>query len=239
MVFAAVAAALCLGLVGLVHHLQWQAEASWLPPANAASLLPARLPLPDMDPHEPPLSVPPGYVPVRLGPPAGARTQVQLCRPDFAAYSREPWRYPMFRDLAATCSPADTIARTLQQLAMQFAAAPPPAGLVFHQSRVGSTLLCNLLAADAQALVYAEAGVPAQIVAHCTDCTPDTQVSMLAHGRLPGSKHNTPVYNCELLGLNPSVCAFFLNRIHPHAGRDAAHFASCHGQCSRQRTGVF
>ena len=121
-------------------------------------------------------TVPPGYVPVRIGTFDGENTPVELCKLDFDAYSRQPWHYPMFRDLVALCGASDRIMRTLGDLASGVPLHSAPAGFIFHESRVGSTLLCNMLAADTDNAVYSESHPLPSIALHCPGCDRAMQV---------------------------------------------------------------
>jgi hypothetical protein len=130
--------------------------------------------------------VPAGFVPIRLQLPAVSfgdavsfNTQVVLCKLDFQAHSQRPWETPMFRDLAAPCNAQRTLTRTLGSLNEQFKYAASPTGFIFHQSRVGSTLLSNLLAADPENLVYAESHPPATVALHCSSCSREEKVQYL------------------------------------------------------------
>mmetsp|Transcript_31125 Transcript_31125/g.100290 ORF Transcript_31125/g.100290 Transcript_31125/m.100290 type:complete len:351 (-) Transcript_31125:252-1304(-) len=58
---------------------------------------------------------------------------------------------------------------------------PPlePSGFVFHESRVGSTLVANMLASIPTNLVYSESAPPPTILNHCTSCSMDRKVDLL------------------------------------------------------------
>jgi hypothetical protein len=120
--------------------------------------------------------VPQGYVPIRIGVFEGEATMVELCRVNFDAHSEEPWRYPMFRDLISLCSRQDQIIRSLGELARNVPLHDAPAGFIFHESRVGSTLLCNMLAADKDNIVYSESHPLPQVALHCPGCDRAMQV---------------------------------------------------------------
>jgi len=85
----------------------------------------------------------------------------------------------MFKDLVARCPASKRISKTLQQLKDELPALQKPDGFVFHQSRVGSTLVSNMLATDPENLVYAESHPPAMAALHCTGCTRAKQVELL------------------------------------------------------------
>ena len=110
-------------------------------------------------------------VPVRLilGPRAArveADPLVEVCAIDFGAAAAAPHDAPFFADLADTALCRRT--RRVERLSIlraaarwrlggQGGAAPiSPRGFVFHQSRCGSTLVANAIAARRDSLVYSE-----------------------------------------------------------------------------------
>lgn len=90
-----------------------------------------------------------------------------LCQLDFKTYSATPYNYPMFKDLV-TLSKCTQGGRskllTISQALSEIEAAAGtrsgrvvyPTGFVFHESRVGSTLVANMLAADPDNMVFSE-----------------------------------------------------------------------------------
>ena len=113
--------------------------------------------------------IPDGFVPISTGTCNGMGTLVTLCKIDFSKHHRAPFKFPMFRDLvaASSCRGSNVITLTLGELASLLPHTLDPAGFVFHESRVGSTLVANLLASDPSNLVYSEAAPPANIVMQC------------------------------------------------------------------------
>ena len=98
-----------------------------------------------------------------------AGDRVTLCVLNFGAYHADPPRYPMFRDLVKVsgCHGRNRRVVTLAQLRATHATLPaagsgepgaplPPSGFVFHESRCGSTLIANMLAASPHRLVFTE-----------------------------------------------------------------------------------
>ena len=90
-----------------------------------------------------------------------------LCRLDFSSYSAKPYAYPMFKDFVAVskCSiPGNTRTATIRDLLVDIdmnagtrnGRVVYPSGFVFHESRVGSTLIANLLASDPDNMVFSE-----------------------------------------------------------------------------------
>jgi hypothetical protein len=78
---------------------------------------------------------------------------ISFCRLDFKSYSQTPHLYPMFRDLVAVSKCGGSNSKTAR---LSVVKADPefqgkgghylePSGFVFHESRVGSTLVANAL----------------------------------------------------------------------------------------------
>ncbi|EDQ91813.1 uncharacterized protein MONBRDRAFT_31253 [Monosiga brevicollis MX1] len=120
--------------------------------------------------------VPDGFVPISIG--ASESAPLIFCQLDFDIHSKEPWTTPMFKDWVRTCKKRMTT--TWSAVRAQFGNSKVvPTGFVFHQSRVGSTLVSNMLAADPANLVYAESAPPATIALHCDACTRARQIELL------------------------------------------------------------
>ena len=116
------------------------------------------------------------------GPGGLAGMGVTLCALDWEAYRRDPTVTPMFRDLtmASGCSgmSAHVERVTFGDLEAEWrergcdsttASAPDasgcrPSGIVFHESRCGSTLSANMLAVASPTLVYSEPGLDGNIL---------------------------------------------------------------------------
>jgi hypothetical protein len=109
----------------------------------------------------------------------GMNTVVQLCPLDFQRHAAAPWETPMFKDLVARCPSSKKISKTIQQLKDELPTLQQPDGFVFHQSRVGSTLVSNMLATDPDNLVYAESHPPAMVALHCTSCSHQDRIDLL------------------------------------------------------------
>ena len=54
-----------------------------------------------------------------------------------------------------------------------------PSGFVFHESRVGSTLVANMLASVPHHLVYSESAPPPIVINHCRSCTPERRTDLI------------------------------------------------------------
>jgi hypothetical protein len=69
----------------------------------------------------------------------------------------------------------------------------PPTGFIFHESRVGSTLVANLLGSDPFNMVFSESAPPSSVLLRCKDCSHEDKVArfrdtLLAMGRSPTHK---------------------------------------------------
>jgi hypothetical protein len=106
---------------------------------------------------------------------------VTLCRLEFQEYSESPHLYPMFRDLQqlSKCHGNNKRTETLSALLADIRSRKPddvfgrviePSGFVFHESRVGSTLVANALGSDPWNLVYSESSPSANALLHCDNC---------------------------------------------------------------------
>lgn len=126
------------------------------------------------------------HVPVRVQlPPSGGDLRsatVVMCDLDWESYRADPSRLPMFHDLmtASGCvggGAGDSYETTFGALEDEAASrgcglgaagagAPgcEPAGLVFHESRCGSTLVANMLSALPYSLVYSESAPPTDVL---------------------------------------------------------------------------
>jgi hypothetical protein len=99
----------------------------------------------------------------------GDHNRLTLCKLDFKTYSEQPHMYPMFRDLV-TLSQCDQPGYTKiykikdilseiqyeQKMGTRNGRVVYPSGFVFHESRVGSTLIANMFAADPDNMVFSE-----------------------------------------------------------------------------------
>ena len=128
---------------------------------------------------------------------------VILCKLNFHKYWDQPHSYPMFRDLesASNCIGANRRRSKMSVLLKELDAAKdtpegrvvPPTGFVFHESRVGSTLIANFLASDPWALVFSESTPVANAILHCTTCSKQRQIELFRNvvtlmGRSPYHK---------------------------------------------------
>ena len=95
--------------------------------------------------------------------------RVTLCKLKFEDYYHSPHVYPMFKDLVAAShcnllgnSKIDTLDNILAALQARNGTVGgrvvPPSGFVFHESRVGSTLVANMLASNPWNMVSISCG---------------------------------------------------------------------------------
>eukprot|EP00056_Hartaetosiga_gracilis_P013551 m.225597 g.225597 ORF g.225597 m.225597 type:complete len:775 (+) comp13860_c0_seq31:68-2392(+) len=115
-------------------------------------------------------SVPDGFIPLSIDAcEKGLDAIVTLCYIDYTEYHAAPHKYPMQRMLVEKyCTRKNSIQLKVSDIIADDQFFLDPAGLVFHESRVGSTLTANLLAVDEQNLVHSEASMPASIAMHCS-----------------------------------------------------------------------
>ena len=115
---------------------------------------------------------------------------ITLCKLNFKAYSQSPHLYPMFKDLEANSACVGTNRRRekmsvlLKEVDEQQRAAGSggnviqPTGFVFHESRVGSTLVANTLASDPFSMVFSESAPAANALLHCETCSRERNVKL-------------------------------------------------------------
>lgn len=106
----------------------------------------------------------------------GFNPMVTLCRLNFEKYSTAPHKLPMFKELVASsnCVQENVIERRLRDLhdeILRFKGTLAgrviyPTAFVFHESRVGSTLVANLLGSDPFNMVYSESAPPSSVLVH-------------------------------------------------------------------------
>lgn len=113
---------------------------------------------------------------------------VILCKLNFQQYFESPHSSPMFRDLEgkSRCMGTNRRREKMSVLLEEIKSAQgtpaghviAPSGFVFHESRVGSTLIANLLASDPYALVFSESTPIANAILHCTSCSHEQHVQL-------------------------------------------------------------
>eukprot|EP01041_Mallomonas_annulata_P013613 gene13613-28915_t len=113
---------------------------------------------------------------------------VTLCKLNFQKYSDSPHDYPMFKVLVANSNCFKDNIRTEklstlkvkleQHYKMKNLPIKDPAGFIFHESRVGSTLVANMLASDPWSMVFSESDPPAAVLLHCNTCSKGRQMTI-------------------------------------------------------------
>ena len=113
---------------------------------------------------------------------------VTLCKLNFRAYSAAPHKYPMFKDLEGNSACVgsnrrrEKLAVLIKEIKDQAGTAGgnviEPTGFVFHESRVGSTLVANTLASDPFSMVFSESAPAANALLHCESCTRERNVQL-------------------------------------------------------------
>jgi hypothetical protein len=113
---------------------------------------------------------------------------VILCKLNYKKYYEQPHSYPMFRDLEglSSCVSGNRRREKLSVLLKEINKANgteagrilQPTGFVFHESRVGSTLVANILASDPYSLVFSESTPIANAILHCTTCSREDHIRL-------------------------------------------------------------
>ena len=129
---------------------------------------------------------------------------ITLCKLNFKEYSKSPHLYPMFRELEemSKCQGHNRRKDKLSHLMAELKAKKgtpegtiiSPSGFVFHESRVGSTLVANTLASDPFSMVFSESPPPAAVLLHCYKCERSKQIQnfrdvITLMGNSPVHKH--------------------------------------------------
>ena len=114
--------------------------------------------------------------------------QVTLCQLNFKSYTESPHLYPMFRDLEtlSRCHGDNRRRERLSVLMKELKSLDgkpegrvvKPMGFIFHESRVGSTLIANTLASDPWNMVFSESAPAANALLHCEGCSKERNIEM-------------------------------------------------------------
>lgn len=142
------------------------------------------------------------------------KVRATFCQVDWRQQQANPSAVPMFKDLVAKSAMCDSTTMTVDlfgmvQRAKEYDAsfgsdvvqAVQPTGVVFHETRCGSTLFANLLAAfsPTNSRVYSESTPPIRALSACDDmpCNPATHRQFIHDvfymmGRTV--RHETPQY---------------------------------------------
>lgn len=126
-----------------------------------------------------------------------------LCPLNFKKYSSAPHSTPMFKDLLAIsdCTRSNVKHAKLSDIKQDIAknkGQPAgrviyPSGFIFHESRVGSTLVANLLGSDPFNMIFSESSIPSELLLRCRGCSHEKNVELfrstiLSIGRSPVHK---------------------------------------------------
>jgi hypothetical protein len=123
-----------------------------------------------------------------------------LCALNFEEYSQAPHIMPMFKDVvsASRCRHNYKSLSALKEEIKSASDTPAgrvlyPSGFVFHESRVGSTLVANVLGSDPMNMIFSESQPPADAFLRCSGCTHERHVevfrdTILMMGRSPVHK---------------------------------------------------
>lgn len=129
---------------------------------------------------------------------------VILCKLNFQKYTENPHLAPMFKDLVgmSQCQGGNRRREFLKTLLEEIKNNPDlpssrvvkPNGFVFHESRVGSTLVANFMASDPYALVFSESTPMASAILHCGSCSHEYSIKLFRDvttlmGRSPFHKY--------------------------------------------------
>lgn len=117
---------------------------------------------------------------------------IVLCKLNFQQYYEGgPHQLPMFKDLvaASSCRGNNRRRENLSVLMKEIkdqkeqglpgGNVVPPTGFVFHESRVGSTLMANFLASDPFTMVFSESTPMANALLHCGSCSKERQLQLI------------------------------------------------------------
>ena len=175
--FLAVAAVATLGLLYTARARQQPRAAAREPPA-------ARAKRTDDAGDCPAGGCPPRFwAPVSIAGVERGDPRVSLCKLAFDGYWRDPSRTPMFRDLvgASKCGRGrtGTLNQLYEDMRKRKLVPVAPSGFVFHESRVGSTLVANMLAAVPTNIVYSESAPPPAVLNHCRSCSKERKNDIL------------------------------------------------------------
>eukprot|EP01038_Epipyxis_sp_PR26KG_P007811 gene7811-10609_t len=108
-----------------------------------------------------------------------------LCKLNFKKYNEAPHLSPMFKDLEGMSQcygsnrKREKMSVLLKEIDDQKKSIVPPTGFVFHESRVGSTLVANFLASDPWSMVFSESTPVANALLHCWSCTRDQHIKLI------------------------------------------------------------
>ena len=124
------------------------------------------------------------WTPVSVNVGTSGSPLVTLCKLNFEKYSKAPHEFPMFKDLVAisNCNGDNEMQKSIDELKRDIllgGISPiPPTGFVFHEGRVGSTLIANLLGSNPHSLVFSESDPPIEVLTGCRSCSQERRISV-------------------------------------------------------------
>ncbi len=134
----------------------------------------------------------------------GSDPEITLCSLNFKQYWEAPHLSSMFKDLVGHSSckgqnlKKEYLSVLLQDIKDKAGTAEgrvvEPTGFIFHESRVGSTLVANSLASDPWAMTFSESTPMATVLSHCNGCSRKEHVQFFRDiaklmGKSPFHKH--------------------------------------------------
>lgn len=111
------------------------------------------------------------------------QAKLKMCQLNFEKYTATPHLTPMFKDVVqmSNCnfnSKSEDLSTLVEKARTGEVRVVEPNGFVFHESRVGSTLVANMIASDPWNMVFSESDPPATALTHCPGCTDDESVAL-------------------------------------------------------------
>lgn len=135
------------------------------------------------------------WTPISVG--AGRNPLVVVCKLDIHTYQKDPSRMPMFKDLlrASGCHGSFGNGRSksvplsvVKAAVTRDPGVSQPSGFIFHESRCGSTLAANMLAANEEHLVFSEASIVNDLLGRGDAGAELLRTVVAQMGRVPGIK---------------------------------------------------
>ena len=124
------------------------------------------------------------WTPISINFGSSGSPTVTMCKLNFQKYSLTPHEFPMFKDLVAisNCNGGNSIQRSISDIKREIeqgqSKSIPPTGFVFHEGRVGSTLIANLLGSNPYSLVFSESDPPLEVLTGCRSCSRDRKIEV-------------------------------------------------------------
>jgi hypothetical protein len=112
---------------------------------------------------------------------------ITLCKLDFKSYYDSPSSFSKFRDLVkmSKCVRSNKkierlskLKKIMEQRKDTASYYLEPTGFVFHESRVGSTLVANMLASDPYSMVFSESAPPSRAIKGATGASRTEKIAV-------------------------------------------------------------